>query len=441
MAGLQARQQLTEGAEIDAPAVNTAGATRRRLALNAALTALALVMLTATSVARSQASTLTITLAGQAMLRSDLRATVPSAVARIRSLLQGDVIFTNLESTVAEPGQAVHAGAGFLTPPEALDALQAMGFNLLALASNHAFDLQVTGITNSLHEADRRHLVHAGTGSTLAQAAAPAYLHTAQGTVALVASASGAISPDARASASQPGVNELRVEAGTQQNEGVADLPAAPPNQPDEADARRILDSIREAHRHADLVVVYQHNHVFGNLAFNTLFNEGMPERLRPDEWLVNWTHREIDAGADIVVMHGAPLLHGVEIYHGRPIFYDLGNFIFNVPPTMTAIVEPMTWESVTASVQFAHGVLQSVSFQPLVLNDLGAGEPDVHNQYTSNQFLLTRGLPRLAVGARAHYILDRLASLSRAFNTRIQVLGEHAQIELPTRPSAAAPH
>jgi len=44
----------------------------------------------------------------------------------------------------------------------------------------------------------------------------------------------------------------------------------------------------------------------------------------------------EVDAGADIIVMHGAPLLHGVEIYHGRPIFYDLGNFIYNLPPTLT---------------------------------------------------------------------------------------------------------
>jgi len=30
---------------------------------------------------------------------------------------------------------------------------------------------------------------------------------------------------------------------------------------------------------------------------------------------LQKWTHAEVDAGADIIVMHGAPLLHGVEIY------------------------------------------------------------------------------------------------------------------------------
>ena len=60
-----------------------------------------------------------------------------------------------------------------------------------------------------------------------------------------------------------------------------------------------------------------------------------------------------MDAGADIIVMHGAPLLHGVEIYHGRPIFYDLGNFIYNVPPTLTYIDEPINWESAVAYVEF----------------------------------------------------------------------------------------
>src|SRR5262245_54103462 len=69
------------------------------------------------------------------------------------------------------------------------------------------------------------------------------------------------------------------------------------------------------------------------NRPFQAILNEELPERLVPADWLKKWTHEEIDAGADIIVMHGVPLVHGVEIYHKRPIFYDLGNFIFNVPP------------------------------------------------------------------------------------------------------------
>jgi poly-gamma-glutamate capsule biosynthesis protein CapA/YwtB (metallophosphatase superfamily) len=387
-------------------------------------------LLSINSPAWSQSS-VTITLTGQSMIRSDLRATAPLAVSKIQALLKGDVIFTNLEGTVAERGQSVQAGRGFLTPPEALDALHALGFNLLSLSNNHAYDLQGAGIENTLRELDLRHIVHAGTGLTLVDAAAPAYLRTPTVTVALVSSASGLIAPGGSATADRPGVNELRIQAGDKPNEATEDLPGAPSNKPIQADAERILQSIRAAKQHANVVIVYQHNHVFGNKAFSTIFSEGMAERLAPNEWVTTWTHAEIDAGADIVVMHGAPLLHGVEIFHGKPIFYDLGNFIFNVPPAITYITEPMAWESVVANVEFRGNRLRSITFRPIELNDIGDGQPDVHNQYASNEFLYTRGLPSLATGAKAKYILARLAELSAPFGTAVVLKGDTAQINL----------
>jgi poly-gamma-glutamate synthesis protein (capsule biosynthesis protein) len=95
--------------------------------------------------AAQQAKTFSITLAGQSMIRSDFRAHTPDELAKVAPLLKGDVVFTNFESTVIEPGQSVRDGR-FLTPPEALDALKVLGFNLVALADNHAYDLKVSGI-------------------------------------------------------------------------------------------------------------------------------------------------------------------------------------------------------------------------------------------------------------------------------------------------------
>ncbi len=379
----------------------------------------------------SETAPLTITLAGQSMIRSDIRATAPAAVPVIQGLLNGDVVFTNFEAAVAEKGETIHEGRGFLTPPEALDAVRTFGFNLLALSGNHAFDLKVTGIQNTIREADSRKIVHAGTGNNLSEAAAPAYLHTPKGTIALIASASGLIGPGASATADGSGVNELRVEAGDKENEATADLPGAPENTPNPVDSQRILQSIRDARQRADLVIVYQHNHVFGNHSFATIFTEGMPERLAPNEWLKKWTHAEVDAGADIIVMHGAPLLHGVEIYRGKPIFYDLGNFIYNVPPTLTYIDEPMNWESAVAYLQFRGKNLQSISFRPIALNNIGEGQPDIHNEYTNNQFLDTRGLPAPVTGARAGYILQRLADASKPFGTKVEIKGDTAEIKL----------
>jgi len=156
-----------------------------------------------------------------------------------------------------------------------------------------------------------------------------------------------------------------------------------------------------------------------------------MPERLAPNDWLKKWTHAEVDAGADIIVMHGAPLLHGVEIYHGRPIFYDLGNFIYNLPAPITYIDEPINWESVVAYVQFQGKNLQSISLRPIALNPLGEGQPDIHDQYANNQFLDTRGLPSPVTGARAGYILQRLAEASKPFGTTIEMKGDVGEIKL----------
>jgi poly-gamma-glutamate capsule biosynthesis protein CapA/YwtB (metallophosphatase superfamily) len=405
----------------------------RLLAIAVCVTVILEIVRTMSAAPPAPSPAITITLTGQSMIRSDIRTTAPAALPVIQGLLKGDVVFTNLESAVAEKGETTHEGRGFLTPPEALDALTKVGFNLLSLSGNHAFDLKVKGVRNTIRETDSRKIVHAGTGNNLDEAAAPAYLRTPKGTIALVASASGLIAPGGSAAADRPGVNELRVEAGDQENEATADLPGAPANAPNPEDSRRILQSIRDARQHADLVIVYQHNHVFANHSFATIFTEGMQERLAPNDWLRKWTHAEVDAGADIIVMHGAPLLHGVEIYHGKPIFYDLGNFIYNLVPTLTYIDEPMSWESAVAYVQFQGKNLQSVALRPIALNIVGEGQPDIHNEYANNQFLYTRGLPSPATGARAGYILQRLADLSKPFGTKFEIKGDTAEIKLKT--------
>jgi poly-gamma-glutamate capsule biosynthesis protein CapA/YwtB (metallophosphatase superfamily) len=368
---------------------------------------------------RAQSPGFSVTLTGQSMIRSDIRAHAPSAVPVITSLLKGDVVFTNFETTIVDEkkGQS-HMNGRFLSPPEALDALQSFGFNLVSLSNNHAFDLKVPGIENTLQEASRLNLAHAGTGNTIEEAAAPGYLHTPKGTVALVAQASGLIDEGGSATATRPGVNELRVEG----------------NQPNHEDTQRILQSIRNARKQADLVIVYEHNHVFDK-PFRTIMLEELPERLAPPDWLKKWTHAEVDAGADIIVMHGAPLLHGVEIYHDRPIFYDLGNFIFQAPPIDVLLDEPINWESVVAYVDFQGKNLRSIKFRPIAQNKIGQGQADTQDEHTNNLFLQTRGLPTPATGEQAHYILERLAGLSRPFGTTVEVTGDTAEIKLKALP------
>jgi len=373
----------------------------------------------------AQSPTFSITLTGQSAIRSDVRAHAPATVPTIASLLKGDVVFTNFEGTIFDekkgqsPPRAAPGNGSFdgwfisVSPPEALDSLKTFGFNLLSLSNNHSWDLKVTGIENALEQAKRLDLGHAGIGHTVDEAVAPGYMHTPKGTVALVAMASGFIADGASATAARPGVNELRIQG----------------NAPNPEDAQRILRSIRDAKQRAEFVMVSQHNHVFDK-PFATIMAERLPERLVPPEWLKKWTHAEVDAGADIIVMHGAPLLHGVEIYRDRPIFFDLGNFIFQpclvtvcVPnldePVLRAPPEEAVRESVVAYVEFEGKSLKSVRFRPIALDKIGQGQAD------------TRGLPRPATGDQAHYILERLADLSRPFGTNIEAIGDSAEIKL----------
>jgi poly-gamma-glutamate synthesis protein (capsule biosynthesis protein) len=46
-------------------------------------------------------------------------------------------------------------------------------------------------------------------------------------------------------------------------------------------------------------------------------------------EFLHVFARAMIEAGADVFVTHGPHVLRGIEIYQGKPIFYSMGNFIF----------------------------------------------------------------------------------------------------------------
>src|SRR5579864_2266780 len=111
-------------------------ATPKRGRLPLAATCVAMVLAIGATV-WPQPSALSIILTGQSMTRSDIRVTAPSAVPAVAAMLKGDVVFTNFEGAVAEPGQpneaAPQQGAETLAPPVTLDSLKALGFNLLSL--------------------------------------------------------------------------------------------------------------------------------------------------------------------------------------------------------------------------------------------------------------------------------------------------------------------
>ena len=360
---------------------------------------------------------LTITLTGQSMIRGDTRVDAPSAADEIASLIRGDFAITNYEAAVYDPanGESTRSGR-FASPRESIDALKSFGVNVLALPNNHSFDLGVPGILNTIEAADRAGIAHAGTGRNEAEAAAPRILESAKGSVAFVAAASGLVL-DGRATSTQPGCNELRLNG----------------SEPNAEDVERILASIREAKATADLVVVSHHNHHYPGVErpqdFKQLLLSQLPARLAPAKWLEGWARQVVDAGADVVAMHGPPFLHGMEIYKGKPIFYSLGNFIFQVPPESIHLEEPIMWESVVAYLEFRGSNLTAIKLQPIGMNKVGSGLPNPHDQFDVNEYHRTRGLPRAIKGAQAHFLLERFAELCRVYGTEVRIGGDTAEV------------
>lgn len=353
---------------------------------------------------------MTIALTGQSMIRGDTRLDAPEAAATIRSLIKGDVAFTNFEAAVYDPGKGGTVRDGrFASPPESMEALRSFGFNLLSLANNHAFDVKAPGIVNTLETAEKLDVAHAGIGRDDASANEAVVVDTPKGKVAFIAFASGQVGA-ARATESQPGVSELRISGET----------------PNAEDAERILGSVRRAKQTAQIVIVSHHNHYYPDVErpadFMQFLLSELPGRLAPAPWLEPWARQLVDAGADVVAMHGPPFLHGLEVYKGKPIFYSLGNFIFQVPPESIHLEEPIMWESLVAYVDFERDVLKVIRFQPVAMNKIGRGVPNPHDQFDVNEYHRTRGLPKPATGAQARFLLQRFAQFSKVFGTDISI-------------------
>jgi poly-gamma-glutamate synthesis protein (capsule biosynthesis protein) len=192
-----------------------------------------------------------------------------------------------------------------------------------------------------------------------------------------------------------------------------------------ENDVREILDSIREARRMADFVVVAIHAHEPSNAV------------REPVQFLPPFARAAVDAGADIFLGSGPHRLRGIEIYKGKPIFYSLGDFFFQndavrrLPadffeqfdlPWSATVADAFdardssprafsntqaNFESALAVSNYDGGKLASVTLYPLTL---GYDEPRSH-----------RGRPKIASAEDGRRIIDELAAMSQKFGTKIE--------------------
>ncbi|MBI2304951.1 MAG: CapA family protein [Chloroflexi bacterium] len=283
----------------------------------------------------------------------------------INILRQADVAYTHLETLIhdydgPEVYPAAEAGWTWMRSPRfVVDELKWAGFDIVSHASNHSLDYSYGGLMSTWQALREAGLPWAGTGMNLGEAREPAYLDTGKGRVALISMCSSFMGwakagETRRDMKGRPGLNPLRfyyqVDAKTL--ESIKQLahnmgwwitqvgktwlfnPAGlhnavnrfeEINEPgitpvaDEEDVRGNLNSIKDAKRQADYVMVHIHSHEWDP-------DKGLSV---PAKFLPPFARACIDAGADVFVAQGSHSpLRGIEIYRNRPIFYDPGDFM-----------------------------------------------------------------------------------------------------------------
>ena len=345
---------------------------------------------------------------GQALIKHDLRRYEHEDFKEIIKIIKdSDISFTNLETSIASEIGGWPTKEAYYVGSESfvLDVLKWMGFNLLSLANNHSFDCGPFGILSTIKHTKERGFGFAGTGASLEAAAAPGYMETPKGRVALISMASGALPENAFAASRciipnlpgvspkiRPGINPLRVETHHVVKKRDLDrlkelakktglelmkvTPFFPWKQGkvfsfyrekfvegeeyaekriiNKEDINRNLKNIKTAQQFSDYVFVYLHQHHWE------------PDWQKTPKWVQEFAHDCIDAGATAFIGHGVPMLHGVEIYKDRPIFYSLGNFIFHIHHDRAR--DPKIWESVVSVSEYENKKIKKIRFYPIAL-------------------------------------------------------------------------
>jgi poly-gamma-glutamate synthesis protein (capsule biosynthesis protein) len=217
----------------------------------------------------------------------------------------------------------------------------------------------------------------------------------------------------------RPGINPLSLDqTGDIHITRLITITFKTPTRVNQNDLKRNLDAIREAKSNADFVVMSLHAHSQGS-------------------WLVKFAHQAIDAGVDVFFAHGPHVIRGVEIYRCKPIFYSLGNFVFqneqvelfpaemyeseglgdNASPedvinarynfsTRGFPVRRAVWEGIAATVHFKQGKVIKVRLIPV---DMGFGQPIPY-----------RGRPKFASKELGEKIIGDVIEESRRYKTEI---------------------
>ncbi len=232
--------------------------------------------------------------------------------------LHSDFIVVNLECPVTEIVAPINKKYIFRGEPKWLPELKKHGITHAGLANNHSMDQGRRGLADTFRNLNANGIVPLGYGRTNSEASKPIFLEKNGIKVAVF--------------------NLVRVPLEnwtSNENEiGVCQL---------SADKLALAIAKLKKEQPKTYVVIFLH--------WGVEFQKSPTLRQRHE------AHQLIDAGADAIVGHHPHVIQKTEEYRGKPIFFSLGNFIFDQSA-------PATRQGLVVKLLFNHSGLSFQSYE-----------------------------------------------------------------------------
>jgi hypothetical protein len=254
----------------------------------------------------------------------------------VRELLsEADLSIANFENPAPDDWRFHGSGMMFSADPKHIKGLVDAGLDWVSLANNHMGDSGDSGILQTMKNLDKYGLAHGGAGANTKQAHKATLLEAGGITVGILGYDS--IAGYYKSTATSPGTSRLSAKAL------VKDIAAA-----------------RKAG--ADLVIVFPH--------------WGIEYREKPSQYQVDMGRAAIDAGADMVIGNHPHWVEGMEVYKGKPIWYALGNFVFDQSWS------EYTMEGITLELTLQGTDLRQIGIRPHLI--MGKAQPNLMDPATA---------------------------------------------------------
>ena len=242
----------------------------------------------------------------------------------MRALISGaDLAIANFENPAPDRFRYHTSGTVFSADPALIEGLANAGIDWVSLANNHIGDAGRAGIVQTIDNLAEYGIASGGAGRNARAARRPTILEAGGIKIGIIGY--DTIAPGYRAGAEQPGSASMSAEI--------------------------VAQDVRKARAAgAALVIVFPH--------WGTEYD---PTPFAGQQALA---HAAIDGGADIVIGNHAHWAGAMEVYEGKPIWYALGNFIFDQTWS-----EP-TMEGMTLELTFRGAELVQVRMRPHIILD-----------------------------------------------------------------------